>query len=148
MILLAHLLLGAVVGNYIKNVPLAILLALLCHYALDTIPHVEYSIKNLEEKNWKKSLPDFLKVFLDFSFGMALIALFSKNQPLIYICAIVAILPDATTLLGWIVPGKLLRLHYRFHEKLHYFKYKKIPAFWRIFTQVATVIICVLLLHR
>jgi hypothetical protein len=146
MILLAHMLLGAAIGSRVGNLPLAIVLSLAGHYALDFVPHIEYSIKNLEEKNWRRALPDFFKVFLDFLAGLSLIYFFSANRPIIYLCAIVAILPDFVTLLGWILPEKILGWHYDLHEKIHWLKYKKIPRFWRIASQVTVVVICLALL--
>jgi len=149
MILLAHMLLGAVVGYQIKNIPLAIILALLCHYFLDLFPHVEYNIDNITSSVWKKSLPDFLKVFLDFAFGIMLIFLFSKNQPMIYACAIIAIIPDGFTLISYASNNKWLAKHDKIHGGIiHYLtKQKKFPLFWRILTQMASVIVCLLLLR-
>jgi len=148
MILLAHMLLGAVVGYYTKNIYLAIMLALLCHYFLDLFPHIEYDIKNIKEKNWKKSLPDFLRVGLDFLLGLALIFAFSKNQPMIYVGAIVAIVPDGLTVLSSVAPNKILSAHDWAHiKKIHFLKYKKISNVWRILTQVAATVICITLLR-
>ncbi|OGZ68562.1 MAG: hypothetical protein A3D44_01270 [Candidatus Staskawiczbacteria bacterium RIFCSPHIGHO2_02_FULL_42_22] len=149
MILLAHMLLGAVVGYQIENIPLAIVLAFLCHYFLDLFPHVEYSINNLHDKKWKKSLPDMAKVFLDFILGLGIIFLVSKNQPLIYIGALIAIVPDGLTLISYAFPNKVMAAHDYIHtKKIHYFKYKKISNFWRILTQVISVSICILVLLR
>lgn len=147
MILLAHLLLGALIGEKINNPVLAAILAFLSHYFLDIFPHVEYSITNMTSKDWKKFLPVFLKIFLDFSAGIILIFTFSTNREIIYISAFFAILPDGFSILNLIFKNKILAKHSRLHqEKLHYFKYKKISNFWRIFNQVAIVVICILLL--
>ncbi|MBI3631686.1 MAG: hypothetical protein HY219_02370 [Candidatus Staskawiczbacteria bacterium] len=147
MILSAHLLLGAAIASKIKYVPMAIILALLSHYFLDLIPHIEYSIKNIKEKQWRKSAPDIARVFLDFLFGMLLVLIFSNNQPLIYVCAIVALIPDSLTVISSIFPNKALSMHDEIHtEKIHFLKYKKISVFWRIFSQVLAIIISVILL--
>lgn len=135
MILLVHLLLGALIGQKISNLFLAIILAFLSHYFLDLFPHIEYPIENITNKNWKKSLPDFLKVSLDFLAGIFLILIFSGNQPIIYVCAFFAILPDGLSLFH----------RSNFHnEKIHFLKNKKISNFWRIFSQVAAAIICLI----
>ena len=149
MILLAHMLLGAVVGYYAQNIFLAIILAILCHYFLDLFPHIEYSINHITSSNWKKSLPDFLKVFLDFTLGILLIFLFSTGQPMIYICAIIAIVPDGLTLISYVSKNTWLAKHDYLHgEIIHYLtKQKKFPLFWRIFTQVTSIVICLLLLN-
>ncbi|MDO8486638.1 MAG: hypothetical protein Q7S77_03020 [Candidatus Staskawiczbacteria bacterium] len=147
MILAAHLLLGAVVASKINNIPVAIIMALLSHYYLDLIPHIEYSIKNIKEKQWHKSTPDILKVFLDFLFGILIILIFSNNQPIIYICAFVALIPDSLTVISLIRPNKILSEHDKFHtEKIHFLKYKKISTFWRILSQILVIIISIILL--
>ena len=161
MILSAHLLLGAAVASKIKYAPLAIILALLSHYFLDLIPHIEYSINNIAKKQWQKSAPDILKVLLDFFFGILLILTFSNNQPIIYIGALIALIPDSLTIISSIYPrsgnpssreflatlNKVLSKHDQFHtKKIHFLKYKKIPTFWRILSQLLVVIISIILL--
>jgi len=149
MILLVHLLLGAVIGSVVKNIPLAIILAFLGHYFLDLFPHAEYGLKNLVGRHWKKSLPDFLKVSLDLMVGLFLIFIFSKNYPIIYICAAIAILPDGLSLLSLIFPSKLSVAHDDLHQtKIHFLKNKEISFSWRILSQVSVVVISIILLGR
>lgn len=144
MILLVHMLFGALIAQKILNPYLAIILAFLGHYFLDFFPHAEYSIENIQNKNWKKSLPDFLKVFFDFLIGIVIIFLLSGNQPIIYICAFFSILPDGLSLLGSILKNKFLYNHGDFHQqKIHFFKHKKISIFWRVLSQIIVVFICV-----
>ncbi len=148
MILLAHMLFGAAIGASISNPFLAIMLAFLGHYFLDAFPHIEYPINNIRNKNWKKAAPDILKVFIDFSLAVVIIFLFSKNQPIVYICAFIALIPDSLTIISDIFPNKVLALHDHIHtQKIHYLtKQKKFPIFWKISTQVATVIISITVL--
>ncbi len=158
MILLVHLLLGALIGQKIPNLFLAIILAFLSHYLLDFIPHMEYEVKNIVGARWKKSLPDLIKVFLDFISGIILIFIFSKNWPIIYVCAFFAILPDGLSLLNMLTKNKFLRAHSAFHQgKIHFLKdnppppkasarQRKISRFWRVFSQVVIAAICLMLL--
>jgi hypothetical protein len=146
MILLAHLLFGAAIGSSINNVFLAIVLAFLGHYFLDLFPHIEYNIENIKEKQWRKALPAFLRVFIDFCLGIALIFIFSNNNPLVYVCAFFSILPDGLSFLYIIWPNKILGANYKIHTKIHFLKNKKISTFWRIFSQVLAVIISILIL--
>jgi len=164
MILLVHLLFGAAIGSAIKNVPLAIVLAFLSHYFLDFFPHIEYGIENIEKKQWRKILPDVLKVLLDFLSGILLIWIFSdplagSGRAIIYICAFMAILPDGFTVLNYLVSNKILEVHNKIHhQKIHFLRENpsgpkgyplkkiKISRFWRIASQVAAVIISVVLL--
>jgi len=137
MILLVHLLFGAATGNLVKNPILAIILAFLGHYILDFLPHIEYSIENISKNQWRKALPDITRVTLDLCLGLLLIFLFSKNQPIIYVCAFFAILPDGLSLLNNITKIQLLKTHSDFHhEKLHFLKNKKISIFWRVSSQL------------
>lgn len=147
MILLVHLLFGAAIGSTINNIPLAILLAFLSHYLLDIPPHVEYNIENIEKKQWKLAIPQFVRVLLDFCFGILLILIFSNNQPIIYVCAIFAAIPDGLSVLNLIFKNKILRAHSDFHQgKIHFLKYKKISSFWRISSQIIAIIIAITLL--
>jgi len=155
MILLVHMLFGAAIGSLAKNIYLAIILAFLGHYLLDFIPHIDYPLKNIEKKQWQKVLPDFLKIALDLGLGLLLIFLFSKNQPIIYVCAFFALVPDGITFLSLAFPNKIFEPLQKFHiEKAHFFKNNpstssgqiKISNFWRILSQVAVVFISILLL--
>lgn len=147
MILLVHLLFGAAIGSVVKNVPLAIVLAFLGHYLLDFIPHTEYSLAGTGRYDWIKMWPNILKISIDFFSGILIILLFSNNQPIIYICAFFAILPDGFTVINNFIPNKITGWHDKLHtKKIHFLKYKKIPNFWRILSQVAVAVIFVVLL--
>lgn len=147
MILLVHLLFGAAIGSVTKNIFLAIIVALLSHYFLDIFPHVEYPVIAIRGKQWRNAWHEIIKISLDICGGLLLIYLFSKNQPTTYICAFFAIVPDGLSILNNHMPNKLLQLHSKFHgEKIHFLKDKKIPLFWRIFSQVLTVAISIAIL--
>jgi len=161
MILTPHLVLGAAIASKIGYIPLAIILALLSHYFLDLIPHMEYSINNIQEKQWRKSLPDFLRVFLDFFIGILLLLIFSNNQPMVFVGAFLGILPDGFSFLNYILPksmnnmsqkfivilNKFLKTHSYIHqEKIHFLKHKKISSFWRTLSQILAIIVSLLLL--
>lgn len=136
MILLAHMLLGAAMAKLVPNPFLAVFLAFLSHYFLDIFPHVEYDIKNIKNKNWKKSLPDAAKVCLDFFAGLAAVYFLSRNDFLTILCALFSIIPDGLSVINSVLNNKLLQLHSWLHQgKLHFLSHKKIPLFWRIFTQ-------------
>lgn len=139
---------GAAIAFRVKNPILAIIFAFLSHFVLDFIPHNEYNVKNIKSKNWQKSGWDFLKIFLDFSAGILLIFLFSDKQAIIFIAAFFSILPDGFSFLSYVFPSKFLQLFSNFHQKkMHFFKYKKISNFWRIFSQILTIISSLLCLY-
>jgi len=152
MILLVHLLLGALIGQKISDPVLAIVLAFLSHYFLDLFPHIEYPIENITKKQWHRALPDILRVILDFSVGILLIFLFanplanSKNI-IIFACALFAILPDGFSLLDSVAKNKILQKHSKFHQKrIHFLRDKKISIFWRVSSQIIAVITFIILL--
>jgi hypothetical protein len=146
MILLTHLLAGAVIGTKIKLLWVAIALSLISHYLLDLIPHSEYNIKNIEEKLWKKSYIDFIKVFTDFALGISVIFLLSDNSTLVYICALVALIPDGLALLSRIFGFKILKWHDHFHhDQVHKLK-NKISDSGRFFAQTTIIAALVALL--
>lgn len=143
-----HLLFGAAIGSAVKNIPLAIILAFLGHYFLDFFPHIEYTIENIKEKQWRKKIIPILKILLDLCFGVLLILILSKNQPIIYLCAFLSILPDGFTVLNYILPNKILSIHSTIHqEKIHFLKNKKISIFWRISSQLLFIIFSAFLLQ-
>jgi len=148
MIWSAHLLLGAAIGSKINNVYLAFSLAFISHYILDIIPHIEYPIENLKNKNWPKLLIDIAKIFFDFSIAIAIILIFSSNKPEIYICAFLGILPDLVTGFNHLFPEIAFKIHDRFHKKIHFLEHKKISNFWRITSQVIVIIISIALLKH
>ncbi|MDO8530179.1 MAG: hypothetical protein Q7S10_02120 [bacterium] len=155
MILLAHMIFGAAIGSMTSNIPLALFGALASHYFLDLFPHIEYlhstenSVKKMQSKDIKKFLPDMARVLVDFSLGILVIFIFSSGQPILYLCALVAIIPDALTVVTLLFPNKLLLFHHQFHtQKVHYLTKKKhFPVFWRIITQVIIVIISIAILR-
>ena len=155
MILLVHMLFGAALGSLTNNIFLALLLAFLGHYFLDLFPHIEYldsvegSIQKIRATTLKNFLPDMLKVLLDFCLGLLLIFLFSKNQPLLYLYALVAIVPDGLTVASKLFPNRILTFHDKIHTRhIHYLtKQKKFSKFWKVFTQVLAVAISVALLR-
>jgi len=148
MILLVHMLFGVAVASLMPNIYLAILASFLSHYFLDFFPHVEYSINNIKEKNWKKSLPEFVKVFFDFTLGVVLILIFSEATLIVFLFAFFSILPDGISLLNAILKNKILDKHSWFHQKkIHFLSHKKIPIFWRFFTQIIAVIISIYILN-
>ncbi len=149
MILLVHMILGALIGQNINNPIIAVAIALLSHYLLDIIPHIEYSIKNISQKNWAKSFLEFTKVFFDVLTGLLVIFLVSNRQPMVYVGAICAIIPDGFSFLNLFLKNKIFELHSNIHqEKIHFLKNKKISVFWRLFSQATVVVAVVVLFLR
>lgn len=147
MVLTPHILVGAAIASKIKFLPLALGMAFLSHYFLDLPPHLEYSIENIQQRRWKKSLPDFLKVFLDISLGAFLVFVLSKNFLIAGVGGFFAILPDGLVLLGLIFPNRLLKIHSNFHQKIHFPKTKKVPLFFGIFSQFLIILVAIYFLQ-
>ncbi len=147
MILTPHLLLGAAIASKIPNIYLAAFLSFTSHYLLDLIPHVEYSVENIKNKRWHRALPDFTKVFIDFSFSVLLILLLSDGQLNILIIALFSIVPDGFELLRLFFSNKLSDTRNNMHQKVHFLKDKKISNFWRVLSQILIVVISIFLLR-
>src|SRR4030042_3128238 len=105
MLLTPHILTGVVIIILVQNPILGLIFVLLSHYFLDLFPQTEYSVKNIRNRQWSKSLPDFLKTFLDIALGLIIVFLIVGYTPLILIAVFVAILPDGFTLLHSIFPA-------------------------------------------
>lgn len=148
MLLFVHILVGAILALKINFVPLALILIILSHYILDFLPHIEYSIINIQQKNWKKSWQDFLKISLDLTLGSILLILICKKLSLkislALIGGIVAILPDFLTWLYLISPNKLLQTQYNFQRKLHLLK-NKVSIFWKLIFSIIVVLLTIFL---
>ena len=161
MILSVHIVMGAAVVSKIGFLPLAFLLAFLSHYLLDSLPHWEYSIKNIKQKKWKRSFSDFLKLFLDVFVGVLLLFFLSKNLTLALMGGFLAVLPDTLTFLNIIFPNIFFEAVENLHQKIHfpeptqqpqrnasalrakqapYKANKKLPLFWGILFQLLILI--------
>ena len=159
MILLVHMIFGAAVGygthSLTGGIWISFIVALMSHYFLDFFPHVEYIAsadslgKRIKTDSFKSYFFDVVKVFLDFLFGLALILIFSNNQVIIYVFAFLAIIPDGITIINSLVESNILKKHQKLHGDIIQYltKSKKFPMFWRIFTQVAALLVSIILLR-
>lgn len=146
MIVLVHLLVGAALGSYFKNPVLAIILAFFSHYLLDFIPHIDYRINNIMRGKWPDSLSDFLKISCDTALGLCIIFLTSANKPIVYLCSFFTMIPDVIAYIGVIWPNKFSNWHNGFNDKVHYYKYKKIPVPWRVLSQITIIVVSIAIL--
>jgi len=120
MPLAVHLLFGAIITALIHPLGLGLFLAFASHYALDALPHWDYSIENIKSKKWNNAFPDFAKIFFDVFPVLAIIFIVSKN-PYLLLGAVLAGLPDILMFSNWIFPNKiLLFLDEKIHNKTHY----------------------------
>ena len=142
MILMVHILVGALIVLKIKILWLALLLAFLSHYFLDSLPHWDYSIENIKKRNWKQTSKEFLIVFFDILTATILVLFLSKNILLSFIGAFFSTLPDGLHLLYRIWPNKFLKIHQRFHQKIN-FPRNKISPFWGILAQIIIISIAI-----
>lgn len=136
MILTPHAVVGAAIANMFPDNPaLGFTLAFVSHYALDILPHTDYSINNFlhkESKTVKSIFQDagaslhFLFIVFDFIFAVIFcILFFVRNEK----SAIITLLG----LLGGILPDFFQFLYYKYknqpwiffqmlHDKIHHTK--------------------------
>lgn len=148
MLLTPHILTGVAIIILVQNPILGLLFVLLSHYFLDFFPQKEYTIKTIRAGQWSRSRPDFLKVFLDIFFGLAVVFFLTGFSPLILTAAAVSLFPDGLTLLYCIFPkNSLLNNHWKIHKAINAVcENKKIPVFWGIASQIMVMIIAIFLL--
>ncbi len=149
MILSVHLLVGAAIATRIQNPIWGLPLAFLSHFFLDFLPHREYTTlpRDLRKERWKATPTTILKIIIDFSIGVSILLILSKNKILALSGGFLAILPDFDSVI-LLFPSLLkippMRLFFSFHSKpLHFLSNKKISLFWKIFSQIAIFFIAV-----
>ena len=148
MLLTPHILVGVAIITLFQNPILGLVFVLLSHYFLDLFPHNEYTIKTIRAGQWGKSLPDFLKVFLDITIGLIIVFFTAGFSPLILGACAMSILPDSLTLIHCIFPtNRLLNKHSKMHIAINYvYKNKKIPAVFGVLNQIIAAAIAIYLL--
>jgi len=145
MILAIHSLLATVINLKIKNFLIAILLSFFSHYLLDFLPHWEYSIQPLrfKNKNQRQVILNIFKICLDLSVGCTLALLFSPPTLSLFLIIFFSLLPDALNILSSFLPLSILKWHTTFHtQKVHYFKYKKVPLFYKFLFPFLIISFC------
>ncbi len=151
MVLAVHIIVGAAIVGKTKNPLLGLFLAFLSHYIIDFLPHQEYSIINIKNRAWRKSLFDFLKVFIDMTLGFATIILISKNIGLALLGGFLGIVPDGLTLLFLLFPeANVLKKHFNVHRTVFHLPSlrlkEKYASLFRISVQVIVSIIALFFL--
>jgi hypothetical protein len=143
MIIACHILAGAVIADKIQNPVLGLSLAFLSHYIIDIIPHWEY-VKNAKASQ-NQSFTDFLMTFADIILGAAIVLIFSKHKLLAAAGGFIGAAPDFDYFFYTfpsLIKNKFLAKEERFHSKIiHFFDRKKIPFFWRLFSQILVIVI-------
>lgn len=148
MLLTPHILVGVAIITKVQNPIWGLLLVFLSHYFLDAFPQKEYSVANIRERRWRKSLPDFLRVFSDIILGLVIVSLITDYHLFTFIAVFLSILPDGSTLLHTIFPhNKLLAKHQAWHFNINAIcQNKKIPVIWGIISQVAISVLAIFFL--
>jgi archaellum biogenesis protein FlaJ (TadC family) len=161
MILVVHILLGALIGLIIPHQYwLVFVVAFASHFLLDAIPHYEYKIQLLKERakeqkgirnifGDKKAFLILGKVATDFLLGI-LIAIslvwFSPAKQYALVGALSAALPDGLLALYWVIKTPPLEKLARFHRFVHPKNNKNTPPLWGISTQLIVGLIAIFLI--
>lgn len=145
MILAAHALTGAVIGKYVSNTWLVIILSVILHFAMDTFRHGEY----LDRKSSIKET--YWKVSLDILIGLILIATIllstGRNSLMtfnIFIGAFFSMLPDGLTFLYWKANLKFLKKIFDFHAWVHPYPLFAPERKWNLRNSINDIVISVL----
>lgn len=120
MVILPHMLAGAVIGTRVRNIWLIFILSWLSHYLLDFLPHWDY-LAELDLTN----LGHLARIAVDLILGIILVLILirSHSKKWVILVGIVAVLlPDILNVVydtfnfQWLEPLVL------FHHKIHLFK--------------------------
>lgn len=150
MLTTMHLLVGALIGKYINNIWLIIVLALASHYVLDMIPHTPmptpngYLKKGLKGVSKKLLLLESIEPILGILLVLFLIYLNKERAVQMIIGGVFAFFPDIITFLVW--KNQLAWLDKYLPRPSSIFYNKAKTLFVGIVTQVIVFIVCVLLL--
>ena len=154
MILSVHFLFGAAVGGALNNPTLGLPIALASHYMLDSLPHREYSIDNVENISvvgWHKAVIDLFKVAFDFFAGLVVLILLlpsSASLPWLMLFGFLACVPDGLSFLHFLTKkNNHLTKHLNFHKRIHIHQIKEETSWgFGIIFQVLAVISSVVFL--
>ncbi len=152
MILTTHAIVGSAVANLVPQNPvLGFILAFASHYLIDTIPHRDYNIDNLVEKDSKsigaifKNLKSMLVLLLiggDFFIGIILSFLIFARGEASLVATLVGII-------GGVLPDFLQFLYFKFKkkpwtltQKFHYFFHSPNEMKDKPFLGILNQIIC------
>ena len=140
-----------------KNAAAIFAIAFLSHFALDAIPHEDYKLNSFTKNNgslnfkFKKVffLKDFIKVFLDFSFGIIVaFGLYNFDPKILYVILVAAfasILPDLLNTAYFISKKSLFVQLHKIHAFFHSKHESLNPIPKKILLQIPMVMIIVIL---
>jgi hypothetical protein len=141
MILSTHAVVGGAIASLIPSHPLlATAAAFASHFALDAIPHWDYSLhsiavgKGADNRRLQFNrgiLIDLIKIGFDASAGLALaLWLFSTpgSIPIVAVCACAAMLPDPLQFVHSVLPREPLSTLQHIHSWMH----SKRKLTWRL----------------
>jgi hypothetical protein len=144
MLLTPHILAGVAIGASTDNVYWIIILAILSHFLLDTIPHTDWGMWH-DYKPFKLEKKDYILVICDSILSLTLLVYLWFNielSPLMLIGGLSAILIDLIDNVPFWNKrirkiGIFNKLH-AFHNKINY-KLKSKHWYWGVLSQLAII---------
>jgi len=144
---IVHFLIGAVIiQNF--NINAAVFLIIASHFIADLIPHLDYKINNIRQKNWNKAWKEMFFVSIDVFAAIFIVIILADNPILALIGGFIGIFPDILDLFHYMIPkSRILKAIWYFHSPIiHYFDRKKIPNIIRLLNQIIVFGIAIFLL--
>ncbi|MFH0906810.1 MAG: hypothetical protein ABIC36_03325 [bacterium] len=120
MVILPHMLAGAVVGARSRNIATAFIFSIIVHFLIDALPHWDY----LSKIDISSSI-HILKIFIDFVLGCVLVWFLCRSHPrrlFILIAIFAALLPDCLEIIYYNFNVEWLGGLSWFHNLMHYSK--------------------------
>ncbi|MFH1129139.1 MAG: hypothetical protein V1686_00160 [Patescibacteria group bacterium] len=155
MVLLPHIIVGAVIGSKIDSFGLVALLAIIFHFILDQIPHWDYlTYQDAVDFKKNKKIKIILKTSIDVIAGLIVffVCVFNHQLDFRQIMLVVvgiffSVLPDFIWGLSMIFNNKIFSKYRDFNNKINYKSQKEgRPTFLELFTQIIVIAIALLLL--
>ncbi|MEK7507979.1 MAG: hypothetical protein AAB602_02760 [Patescibacteria group bacterium] len=156
MILASHAIIGAAVGRLFPLSPFyGFLAGLLSHYAMDAIPHWEYTLPSISKRKKLGSgnvlVREVIFTGIDFAVGIAAafaifpIGLEDPGILSISFGIIGGVFPDALQFLYFFYKGEPIRMHQKFHDTIHASRKFKDRPFVGIPLQIALITVFILI---
>lgn len=146
MILTPHIFAGAALAVILPRQGGVILLALILHFLMDAIPHLEYLDASL---SIKKTIP---RITLDLFGGLLFVYFLAGFSWWSLMVIFFSLLPDGFILFYALFrENRFLQAYFNFNHRLHFIllnanAQKKMWIGWKILSQIAVIVISILII--
>ena len=155
------MLVGAALGSKIQNFWALLFIGLALHYALDTLPHWEYSVNDMRVITTRRFRALILSALIDLAIGIIILWQLGQKIHFSYYMlwgAFISIVPDGLTFLQVLlrlafgheskILGKILNFHHAAHLSNAYILKNKKSPLWGIAAELLVIALSFFILLR